>query len=65
MVFVIGLICFLVGVVMIRFFGTNAMERLVKRKQHNKWDYIGAVLFFLGIILMIVSICIKLWHYMP
>jgi hypothetical protein len=63
MIFVAGLICAILGFISVRIFGCTPIQWALK--QYNMFDYIGILVFFLGILLMIVSFCIKVWHYMP
>lgn len=52
-----------VGVLLIRMFGCNKTEQLMGR--YNKADYIGAGMFFIGIITFIVVIFMWMWRELP
>jgi large-conductance mechanosensitive channel len=64
MFFVVGLVVFILGCIIMRCFGITGL-RLTIGNQMNWGNYIGSVMFYTGIALMLFSICKKLWHLMP
>lgn len=64
MFFVAGLITFILGFIVMRCFGITGL-RLTIGNQMNWGNYVGSILFYVGIGLMLFSICKKLWLLMP
>lgn len=64
MFFVVGLILFILGLIIMRCFGITGI-RLMVHDEMNWGNYIGSLMFYIGIALMLFSICKKLWHLMP
>jgi hypothetical protein len=64
MIFVVGLIIFIVGCIIMRCIGHTGYALMVLDRM-NWGNYLGSLLFYIGIALMLFSICKKLWYLMP
>lgn len=63
MIFSIGLIVFLVGLIF-TVATYNPLQR-ISESFVSGWHVLGAAVCLLGFILMVISVCITLWKTMP
>lgn len=61
MIFAIGFILFLVGMFMVRVIGNTSPFRDLD----GPIDHVGTALALIGIAMMMLSICILSWRYLP
>jgi hypothetical protein len=59
----IGFVFYVVGFVFVRWFGVSAIESLLG--ESNKFDIVGVPLIYIGFMLMVSGLAVRLWEIMP